>query len=96
MPPTKKPIPFDDVVIRIKGLRTLVEKEGLSYEKIAEYYTNKLGVNVSEWTIKRRVAEMRKSNKRTGNDPDFDHAHELGYFAITQPLGRVTRKRDKK
>jgi hypothetical protein len=55
MPCPRKKIPIND----IKGLKTLL-KEGLTQERIAEYYREN-GIEVDRVTILRRIREFRES-----------------------------------
>ena len=62
MPPTKQPqrprawIPLDD----IRGLKTLIHG-GWDQVQIADYY-RKMGLEVSQPTVSRRIRELRKED----------------------------------
>lgn len=62
MPPTKQPqrprawIPLDDV----RGLKTLIDA-GWDQVQIMEYY-RKMGLEVSQPTVSRRIRELRKED----------------------------------
>ena len=62
MPPNKKQIPFDD----IKGLKSFIpklEQGKITQEEIADYYSKKLNIKVSQETISRRIQELRENKK---------------------------------
>lgn len=63
MAPKRKQIPFNDVKIEIKGLRTLWEEEKLSKTKIAEYYTKVFGTNISRETVRRNIKRMEEGEE---------------------------------
>lgn len=65
MPPTKQPIrprawiPLDD----IRGLKTLINA-GWDQVQIMEYY-RRMGLEVSQATISRRIKEMKNNDHRS-------------------------------
>lgn len=58
MAPKRKEIPFDDVIIHIKGLRTLHTVEKKSQDEIAAYYSEKYKTKYSRRTVKRGIDRM--------------------------------------
>lgn len=62
-------IPFSDIEVKaqvgdksyriaIKGLKSFAEEPIMNKKKMAEYYTDVLGTNVSRRTVGRRLVEM--------------------------------------
>lgn len=62
MPPNKKQIPYED----IKGLKAFIpklEQGKITQEEIANYYSKKLNIKVSQETISRRIQEITKNEE---------------------------------
>ena len=63
MPPNKKHIPSNDV----KGLKSFLKKleqNEVTQEEIAEYYSKKLNMKVSQETISRRIKELQENEEK--------------------------------
>ena len=59
--PTKQ-IPFDNV----KGLKYFIEKldqKTITQEEIADYYSEKLGMKISQQTISNKIRELKKGRE---------------------------------
>jgi arginine repressor len=59
--PTKQ-IPFDNV----KGLKYFIEKleqKTITQEEIADYYSEKLGMKISQQTISNKIKELKKESE---------------------------------